>query len=119
MSEEEHETKLLGVLQIIQQKGMMLKIEKCKIKRSEVTYLGHRINADGIKPKESLVDTNLRIPDRKNKDQLQSFMGLTEYYSKFVDHYSDRTENMRNLMCKGIQFDWSEECKREFEMIKS
>ncbi|XP_069470095.1 uncharacterized protein [Ambystoma mexicanum] len=97
---------------------MTLKLEKCKIKCDRVSYFGHSIDAKGISPKEELIDTILKIAKPENKDQLRSFLGMTEYYSKFGDEYSDRTKNMRSLMKKSTKYVWSEECKEEFRQIK-
>ncbi|XP_069461298.1 uncharacterized protein [Ambystoma mexicanum] len=117
--EEEHDAKLTGVLQVIQKSGLTLKLEKCKIKCDKVSYLGHSINAYGISPRRELINSIMNIPEPDNKDQLRRFLGLTEYCSKCMRDYMNKTKCMRELMKKCATFLWSDECKREFEQIKT
>ncbi|XP_069488835.1 uncharacterized protein [Ambystoma mexicanum] len=112
-------TKLIGVLQVIQKSGLTLKLDKCNIKCNKVSYLGHSIDAKGISPKKELMDTTLSIAELENKDQLRSFLSMTEYYSKFIGDYANKTRNMRSHVKKATKFVWSAECKVEFEEIKS
>ncbi|XP_069506350.1 uncharacterized protein [Ambystoma mexicanum] len=109
----------MGVLQVIQKSGPTLKLEKCKIKCDKVSYLGHSIDAEGISPKKELMNTILGITEPRNKDQLRSFLGMTEYCSKFVNNYTNKTKNKRELMMKSMKYVWSNECKSKFEQINA
>ncbi|XP_069463312.1 uncharacterized protein [Ambystoma mexicanum] len=109
----------MGVLQVIKKSGLTLKLEKCKIKCDKVSYLGHSIDAEGISSNKELKDTILGISEPENKDQLRSFLGMSEYYSKFVNDYTNKTKHMRKLMKKIKKYIWSVECKCEFEQMKT
>lgn len=50
---------------------------------------------------------------------LQSFLGLTGYYAKFLHHYADLVEPLRNMLRQGQQFSWSEDAQRSFERVKA
>lgn len=45
-------------------------------------------------------------------------MGMIEFYSKFVQNFARRTYQIRNLLRKGVPFDWSEACQNEFDATK-
>lgn len=47
------------------------------------------------------------------------FLGMSEYYSKFIKGFAGMCVNMRKLLCKGVNFIWSEECEKEFIAIKN
>lgn len=85
------------MLNHIQSSGLTLRKDKCTFFKKEVTYLGHVICADGVKPKPSFVSEIISSPRPKHIDELRSFLGLCECYSKFIQNYSD-IEPMQNVV---------------------
>lgn len=63
-------------------------------------YLGHEISSEGIKPKLNHVKNISNAPAPITKEQLSSFLGLTEFYSKFVQDYSSKVHALRILLKK-------------------
>ncbi len=65
---------------------MRLKKEKCIFLAKSVEYLGHQISKNGIQALPSKVDAIARAPEPKNVQELRSFLGLLNYYGKFIMH---------------------------------
>jgi transposase InsO family protein len=49
---------------------------------------------------------------------MQSFLGLTGYYRKFIKNYASIVEPMTNLLKKNIEFEWTDAQQKAFETLK-
>ena len=87
-SERDHLCNLEKVLSCLEESGLKLKLSKCSFLFSSVEYLGHRISAAGIQPTEDKKKAILQAPAPKNVTQLKSWLGLLNYYSKFLPNLS-------------------------------
>ena len=68
----------------LQNAGIRLKRSKCAFMLSSNDYLGHRISADGLKPTKEKVRAISEASAPLNVTQLRSFLGVVNYYSKFL-----------------------------------
>lgn len=80
--------------------------------------LGHNISSLGIKPKTSLLDAIKNAPSPSDKDSLRAFLGLSEYYARFVQGYALVVQPHRNLLKKHAKFDSTIETQNAFTSIK-
>ena len=83
-TDEEHLKNLDAVLARFQVAGVCLKLNKCAFMLPEVEYLGHRISARGLHPTSEKVKALNNAPTPTNVTQLKSFLGLLNYYNKFL-----------------------------------
>ena len=67
---------------------MKQRLDKCEFFRQQVTYLGHVISADGLKPSEEGVDAIVKIPTHENTKQRESIIGKLNYYGMFLPSFS-------------------------------
>ena len=63
---------------------MKLKKEKCAYLLPSVEYLGHTISAEGLRTADSKVEAIVNAPAPRNVAELRSFLGLVNYYAKFL-----------------------------------
>jgi hypothetical protein len=56
--------------------------------RPELTYLGHVISKNGVKPDPKKIDAVVRFPAPEKGKYVKAFLGLTGYYRKFIPHFS-------------------------------
>ena len=80
----DHVINLDRVLERLSNAKLSLKFEKCRFFQEEVSYLGHIISFKGIKPQPEKVKIIKDIPIPKTIHELQSFLGLINYYRKFI-----------------------------------
>ena len=87
-TEEEHLANLTEVLRRMASPGMRLKREKCFFMMSRVHYLGHTVSRKGIQPTQDKVRAIRDAPATTNIHQLKSFLGLINFYAKFLPNLS-------------------------------
>jgi len=77
-----------------------LKPTKCHFAKPEVLYLGHIISKDGIKVDPSKTNAVKTFPVPRNQHDVRSFLGLCNYYRKFVKNYSKITNPIKQVASK-------------------
>ncbi len=73
---KDHKRHVRKVLQVIRSAGLKLKPAKCKWFKQEITFLGHKIGVNGIKPDDYNLKKIREAQPSQNKCQLKGFLGL-------------------------------------------
>ena len=118
-NEEEHLINLSAVLQNVSAAGMKLKSEKCSFLLKEVEYLGHKISAQGLQPSMEKVRAIVEAPQPVNITQLKSFLGMLNYYGKFLPTLLTHLAPFYELLRKNSRWTWGPEQKEAFQKAKS
>ena len=105
---EEHLRDIENVLQRLQSAKLKVKPTKCEWAKEEVTFLGHIVSRKGIKPDPSKVDKVKNYPKPKKLKEVQAFLGLANYYRRFIPKFADIAKPLRDLTHKGVEFKWNE-----------
>jgi hypothetical protein len=96
--------------------NLKLNASKCHVLKKEFTYLGHIVTGEGIKADKKKINAVLAMPTPKNIKQLRSFLGLCNYYRKFIKNYTLHCAPLYELLSK--EFSWTEEATEVFERLK-
>lgn len=115
---KEHLNNLGEVLSRFRKFGLKLKPTKCSLYREEVLFLGHVVGKDGVRANPSLVQDVEKWPVPQNLKELQAFLGLTNYYRRFVQGYADIARSLHNLTRKGVTYHWKAEQEVAFGALK-
>ena len=118
-SEMEHLQTLEQVMTRLEQAGMRLKKSKCAFLMNSVEYLGHCISADGIRPSPERKRAVIEAPAPQNLEQLRSFLGLVNYYGKFLPNLANTLSPLYRLLQKNVAWSWGDDHKRAFQTAKS
>ena len=89
-SDAEHLNNLEEVLRRLRDHGIRLKKEKCHFFQSSIEYLGDVIDARGIHISEKKVKAIVDAPAPRNLHELRSFLGLLNYYAKFLPNLASQ-----------------------------
>lgn len=116
--EKQHLDRVHAVLKRLQAAGLTLQKEKCAFFQDEVSYLGYVISKNGLKKSSDKVEAMGNAPAPKNVNELQSFLGLVNYYRNFVPGASIILSPLYELLRKGIKWHWSSEHENAFNTIK-
>ncbi|KAL7839056.1 hypothetical protein SRHO_G00257140 [Serrasalmus rhombeus] len=115
---EDHDKNLESVLQRINKAGLRLNFEKCRFRQPELSFLGHTVSAKGLQPDASHVAAVSQAPPPTDTVSLQSFLGLTSWYAKFIPNYAAIVEPLRALLRGAVSIVWTEEAQQSFERVK-
>lgn len=94
---EEHEERLLKVLDRLEEVGLKLSLDKCQFCQPRVKYVGHIISADGIATDPEKVRAVTNWPQPTDLKSLRSFLGFCGYYRRFVENYSKIVRPLTDL----------------------
>ncbi|KAG8192181.1 hypothetical protein JTE90_027819 [Oedothorax gibbosus] len=83
-SHEEHKGHLKTIFERLQAHGLKLNISKCQFGVPELTFLGHLVTAQGLKPLPEKVDAVLQYQLPETIAALRKFLGLLNFYRRFV-----------------------------------
>ena len=117
-STEDHEEHLRVVLQRLRDHQLYAKFSKCEFWIDEVPFLGHVISSEGIAVDPSKVRDVLDWEPPKSVHQVRSFLGLAEYYRRFILNFSKISKPITELLKKGTKYVWSKECDEAFQTLK-
>ena len=136
---EQHESRLLQVLNRLKEYGLKLSSEKCMFFQTSVKYLGHIVSQHGVETDPQKIEALKTWPVPENLKQLRSFLGFSGYYRRFVKNYSKITKPLNDLTAgypplrkhsqgrgkthlyfhpkESFGKRWTPECQRAFEEI--
>lgn len=83
-----------------------------------VEYLGHRISEGGIHPNEKKKRAILQVPAPRNLQQLRSFLGMVNYYGKFLPHLASTLTRLYSLLKKCTLWHWDRNEDEAFKIKK-
>src|SRR5687767_5040852 len=86
--EKEHMYYLRLVLQKLRDKQLFAKFSKCEFWLKEVAFLRHVVSGEGIKVDPKKMEAEKNWPRPLSPSDIKSFMGLVEYYRRFVEGFS-------------------------------
>ena len=116
--EESHLKSLEEVLTRLEQHGFRLKQEKCEFLMASVEYLGHQIDKDGIRALPNKITAIANAPAPNNVQELRSFLGLLNYYGKFIPNLATLLHPLNSLLQADRKWLWSKECQDAFQLAK-
>ncbi|XP_039518223.1 uncharacterized protein K02A2.6-like [Pimephales promelas] len=117
-TEAEHLSNLDGTLQRLKEYGLRVRKDKCEFFKQSVEYLGHVIDADGLHKAPSKVRAVLEAPAPQNTSQLRSFIGLLNYYGRFVNGLATLLKPLHQLLCRNQSWKWTQQCETTFQEAK-
>lgn len=103
--------KLDRVLKVLVESGFSLNLNKCKFLQSTINYLGREVSSSGIRPSKSKIDALVNAAVPYNVKQVRQFMGLANYFRKFVPEFAAKTSCITALTKMNVPFVWTEECQ--------
>ena len=107
---EEHLKNLVEVFERLHKYGIRMCKQKCYFMQDSVEYLGHRVDAEGIRATPEKISAIVNAPQPENVQQLRSFLGLLNYYRKFLPHLATILQPLNELLQKGKKWNWTIGC---------
>lgn len=118
VSTEDNLETIKEVLTLLKQYDFQLNYGKCCFLKTTIKYLGYIISPSGISlsPRHTVAVKN--FPQPRKVVEVQRFLGLTNYFRKFIPNYASIARPLHNLLRKSIVFAFDEECIKAFDTLK-
>ena len=102
--------------------NLKIKPSKTHLMQSEVEFLGHIVNEQGIHTDPAKVKAVQEVPSPTSIGELRSFLGFTGYYRKFIAEYAEVAAPLYNLLKKKTankgKLNWTSQCQQSFQSLK-
>ncbi len=117
----EHIALLRKVFERLRRHKLYVKRSKCEFNRAELPFLGHVVGAEGVKVDPSKAAAVREFPRPATITQLRSFMGLANYFRKFVKGFSHMAAPLTSAMsgAKNASVEWTTERATAFDAIRA
>lgn len=98
--------------------GIKANYQKSEFLKPSLDFLGHRIDEYGIHPTDKLVKAILEAPEPTNVTQLRAYLGLVNFYGRFLPNLSTVLYPLHQLLHKNKPWKWDSHCSKAFEESK-
>lgn len=117
-TQSEHDSSLRLTLSRLQSSGIRLHKDKCIFSVNTISFFGHVFSDKGISADPKKVKIILGHAAPSNPFEVRSFLGMTQYVSRFIPHYATVTEPLRRLTRQGVPWVWSDKEQSAFDNLK-
>nr|XP_022311305.1 uncharacterized protein K02A2.6-like [Crassostrea virginica] len=115
---EHHDQILRKVIERATKYNLKLNYDNCEIRQPQVSYVGHLITENGIKPDPTKDRALVDMPRPKDKDGVRCFLGLVQYLAKLIPNLSQVDAPLRILVKSETDFAWHHEQEKCFNELK-
>ena len=115
---QEHLQHLRKVLTLLRTHRLFAKASKCVFGVSEIDFLGHTISADGIMVDKAKVKAILEWPEPKSVSDVRSFLGLANYYRRFIRNFGGIAAALSELLKQNVPWQWTDREAHSFRTLK-
>lgn len=116
---EQHSSKLKAIFDRLKLNNLKLQPDKCEFLRREVSYLGHVITSDGVKPNPDKVSAINNFPVPVDQKSIKIFLGLVGYYRKFISNFAQIAKPLTLLLKKDTPFVWTDKQQISFDTFRT
>ena len=106
------------LLQKARRCNVKLNYDKLKFKCTEVNFYGKTYTTDGCKPAQNKITAIIKMPPPSSKKEVQSFIGMNNYLTKFSLRLTELSEPIRELIKEKVPFNWGPEHQESFNILK-
>lgn len=115
---EEHEEHLKAVLDALSEAQLYAKPSRCKFRMAAVKFLGHVVSASGIATDPEKISAMHEFPTSTAMSHVRSFLGMANYYRRFIKDFARIAAPLSNLTGKAVTFAWTAACQESFDELK-
>ena len=116
--EERHDELVGEIIKRLEENDLYVKLEKCKWKVRKIGFLGVVIGLKGIKMEEEKVKGVLDWLTPKYVKDMQKFLGLANYYCRFIEGFASIARPLHNMVKKDQKWNWTEKQEKAFRELK-
>ena len=115
---KEHEAHVRYVLKVLRRHKLVASKTKCEFFKPLVEFVGHVLKAEGVWMEQNKVDAILAWPVPTTVTHVRSFLGLANFYRRFVNGFAEMSTPLTEITRKNQCFIWLPRHQEEFEQLK-
>ncbi|UYV63011.1 hypothetical protein LAZ67_2002842 [Cordylochernes scorpioides] len=115
----QHMNLIKQVFEKLLEYNIKLKFNKCSFAQSEVKYLGHTIGHNKVKPDPDKIKAVQDFPQPTTVKGIRRFIGLANFYRKFIPRFAEIATPLTNLTQKNKLFSWTPQVDKYFIELKA
>ncbi|XP_055522484.1 uncharacterized protein K02A2.6-like [Wyeomyia smithii] len=117
-NDEVHLCRLREVLKRFHEHNMRVNVTKCEFFADSIEYCGYTIDRHGVHKMQQKVEALQKMPRPQNREQVRAFLGLVNYYARFMKNLSTKLYPLINLLKDKTPFVWTDDCEQAFLWVK-
>ena len=106
-NKEQHNLRIAMAFERLCSAGVTLNPDKCKFLKSRLTFLGHVIDENGIRPDPEKLAAITKTQPPTSIMELRRFLGMANQLGKFCPHLATLTKPLREILSKSNSWLWS------------
>lgn len=114
-----HFIHLSNIFDRLRDANLKLNPKKCQFAAKKVEYLGHILSAKGTEANPEKVKVIKNYPRPQTKKQMRAFLGLCNFYRRYVPNFSVIATPLNQLLKKTARLKWTEQCETAFNTLKT
>ena len=114
----EHKQHVREVLWRLHTNGLFTHADKYKFHVTSCEYLGYMLSPDSLMMAQNKVQIIQDWPELHKVKDIQSFLGFSNFYHRFIYEYSRIVVPLTNLTCKNVPWNFTDECRSAFNTLK-
>ena len=124
-TEEDHLIWLRAVFEHFREHSLKLKPSKCHFLWTEITFLGHKVSQEGMKPGEEGLKSIAKMAPPQNYTEIWRFLGTTGFFQRFIKNYAHIVRPLNDLLegeaskWKAQPVDLTPEAVEAFNLLKT
>lgn len=115
---EDCQKKVHEVFERLDKHNVKVNEGKCEYFKEKLEFLGFIISGIGLHPTNEKIEALINAPQPKDLMQLQSFLGMLNYYQRFIPNLSGELHPLYELLQKDVEYVWTKERNDTFEKAK-
>lgn len=116
---ETHLGRLEETFQRLLSANLKLKPGKCSFAHSQTKFLGFIVSRNGLVPNPVKVMAITKLEAPRNLKGVQRFLGLLNYYSRWLENWQKTALPITQLLRKNTPFKWDHNCQQSFNILKT
>ncbi|GJU48512.1 putative reverse transcriptase domain-containing protein [Tanacetum coccineum] len=117
-SKQEHREHLKLILELLKNEELYAKFSKCEFWIPKVQFLGYVIDSQGIHVDPAKIESIKDWASSKTPTEIRQFLGLADYYRRFIEGFSMIVKPMTKLTQKSVKYEWGDKEEETFQMLK-
>lgn len=110
---------LENVLEILQNNGLTINLDKCSFFQNNITFLGYDISENGVRPSSKKLKAIEEFPTPKTVHQVRQFLGLINYFRKFIKNCAVLCSPLTKLLKNNAVWQWGPQQEQAVANVKN